>query len=217
MYLEKTLRDYIEELSARQPTPGGGSVAALTGALASGLISMVGNFTLGNEKYQEVEDEIKTLLDETARLTQEFLKLVEADSESYQKVSQAYKLPKQSPSEKEKRRTAIQEALKEATEVPMKVAQGCSELVELTEEVAKKGNVGLVSDAGVALFLLEAGLKSALVNIEINLRALKDEIFKNKIKQSVTECLEKLKKRRSEIIEEVCQKLGVDKGRLGEM
>lgn len=169
--------DFLEALASAAPTPGGGSVAALTGALGAGLISMVCNLTLGKEKYKGVEAEVARLLEESEKLRLELMGLIEADMGVYGKLSAAYKLPKDSDQDKAARTAAIQAALKEATGVPLAIARACARLVELCPPVGKVGNIGAISDIGVAVLLGEASLRSAALNVAINLGSLKDEAF----------------------------------------
>lgn len=177
MFREKSLDQFLDELASKAPVPGGGSVAALSGALAAGLVSMVCNLTLGKERYAHVQDEIRTLLGRSEGLRRRLIELLEDDVRVYTKVSAAYKMPRQSEEEKRTRAEAIQAALKDATEIPMKVAEACVEILDLCIPVAEKGNVRAVSDVGVAALMAEAGLRGAALNVLINLGAIKDEEF----------------------------------------
>ncbi len=175
--LKSATADFLDALASSAPTPGGGSVAALTGALGAGLISMVCNLTLGKEKYKDVETEVAQLLRESERLRKGLMDLMEADMGVYGKLSAAYKLPKDSDQDKSLRTAAIQSALIEATGVPLDIARLCASVVDLCPTAAKIGNVGAVSDAGVAVLLGEAALRSAALNVAINLGSLKDKEF----------------------------------------
>ncbi len=167
MYLDGTIRSYLDDLSAKKPTPGGGSAAALVGATGVGLISMVANFSEG----EGIEEILKRAEDLRQRLTE----LIDQDVAVYQKVSAAYKLPKGKPAQKVKRTRAIQDSLKEALAVPLEVCRLCHEAIKLCGPLAEKGKVGLISDVGVGACLLEAAFQSAILNVEINLKGLKDE------------------------------------------
>lgn len=177
MFRERSLDRFLDELASKAPAPGGGSVAALSGALAAGLVSMVCNLTVGKEKYADVEDDIKALLARSEELRKRLIDLLEADVQVYTKVSKAYKMPRVTEEEKRVRTEAIQAALKEAAAVPMAVAEACVKVLELCTRVAKKGNVMAVSDAGIAALMAEAGLRSAALNVLINLGAIKDQEF----------------------------------------
>lgn len=169
--------EFLEALASSAPTPGGGSVAALTGALGAGLISMVCNLTLGKEKYQDVETEVARLLDESEKLRRELMGLVEADMSVYGKLSSAYQRPRQTDDEKALRTAAIQAALVEATGIPLAIARSCARLLDLCPQAARVGNIGAISDVGVAVLLGEGALRSAALNVAINLKSLKDEAF----------------------------------------
>jgi formiminotetrahydrofolate cyclodeaminase len=174
---EKPLRTFLDELSGSAPAPGGGSVAALSGALGAALISMVGNLTIGKKKYADVQDEIAELLRESERLRGEFADLLEADVSAFTEVSQAMKMPRGTDEEKPARDRAMDRALKAATDVPMRVAEACVSVMDLCRPTAEKGNLNAVSDVGVGVLMAEAGLRSAALNVLINLGSIKDEAF----------------------------------------
>lgn len=177
MYINQPLNKYLDEAAAKLPAPGGGSVSALCGALGAAMASMVANFTVGKEKYKEVENEVSQLLSQSEELRKRLMKLMDADVEVYGKVSAAYRLPKATDEEKAKRSQAIQEACKEALKVPLKTAECCHEILKLSQRLVDIGNVNLISDVGVAVILAEAALQGAALNVEINLVSLKDEHF----------------------------------------
>ncbi|MDP2726253.1 MAG: cyclodeaminase/cyclohydrolase family protein [Dehalococcoidia bacterium] len=193
--------DFLEALASSAPTPGGGSVAALTGALGAGLISMVCNLTLGKEKYKDVEAEVARLLEESEGLRRELMRLIEADMGVYGKLSAAYRLPKDTDQDKALRTAAIQAALVEATGVPMAIARACARVVDLCPTAAKVGNLGAISDVGVAVLLGEAALRSAALNVAINLGTLKDQAFVETTRRE----LEKLVEDKPELKELVYQ------------
>jgi len=177
MFRERSLDRFLDELASKAPAPGGGSVAALSGALAAGLVSMVCNLTVGKKKYAHVEEDIKNILAQSEALRRELVNLLEEDVQVYTQVSKAYKMPRETEEERRVRAAAIQAALKEATAVPMAVAEACVKVLDLCTPVAEKGNVRAVSDAGIAALMAEAGLRSAALNVLINLRAIEDQEF----------------------------------------
>ncbi len=176
-FVDKTVAQFLDELASRAPVPGGGSGAALGGALAAGLASMVCNLTIGTKKYADVQGEIQELLGKSEALRKQLMELLQADTEVYLKISTAYKMPRETDEEKAKRTEAIQAALVDATDVPMRIAHECVGILDICTPIAEKGNVGAVSDAGVAALLAEASLRSAALNVMINLAAIKDESF----------------------------------------
>jgi methenyltetrahydrofolate cyclohydrolase len=174
---DTSLRTFLDALAARQSTPGGGGAAALTGSQAAALVSMVVNFTIGAKKYADVEDEMKGLLARSEALRNELLELADRDVEAFNAVSACYGMPKNTDDEKAARTAALQSALKTAAEVPFKTAERCLEIAEIVEPVGAKGNRNVVSDAATALYLTVAAFKSALVNVNINLKFIRDEDF----------------------------------------
>ncbi|MEA2022306.1 MAG: cyclodeaminase/cyclohydrolase family protein, partial [Candidatus Caldatribacteriota bacterium] len=168
MLIEKKVNNFLNELASSSPTPGGGSVAALAGALGAALLSMVGNLTLGKKKYQIVEEDFKKMVSSSEKLRIELSRLIDEDIKVFNEFMAIYKMPKVTENEKKVRSEKIQEALVLAAEVPLKVGFKCLEILTLSEEVAGKGNINVISDAGVAALMAEAALDSALLNVKIN-------------------------------------------------
>ncbi|MEY4719077.1 MAG: hypothetical protein RL563_1695 [Pseudomonadota bacterium] len=174
---DKSIDSFLQELASKQATPGGGSVAALLGAQATALVSMVCNLTLGKPKYAAVETEMQALLLQSETLRATFIDMIKADVDSFNQLMACYGLPKSNDQEKTQRSEAIQKALKEATIVPMECARACSQAIQLSQVAAEKGNLGVISDAGVAVMAAYAGLKSAVLNVQINAASLHDREF----------------------------------------
>jgi formiminotetrahydrofolate cyclodeaminase len=174
---DKAVSQFLDELASSAPAPGGGSVAALSGALGAALVSMVCNLTIGKKKYAQVEQDVKAILEKSESLRQRLVDLLQADVQAYTAVSQAMKMPRDTEEEQAARNEAMQEALKAATEVPMQIADACVEVIALCLPVAEKGNRNAVSDAGVAILMAEAGLRSAALNVLINLGWIDDQKF----------------------------------------
>lgn len=172
-----TIRTFSDALAARQSTPGGGGAAALTGSQAAALISMVINFTLGNKKYATVEAQMQSWLSQSETLRNELLALADRDVEVFNTVAACYAMPKDTDAEKAARTAALQSALKGAAEVPFTVAEKCLAVLHLAAPVGEKGNANVVSDAGVAMYLANAALYSAIINVNINLKFIKDTAY----------------------------------------
>ena len=183
MFADKPVSDFLAQLASSAPTPGGGSVAALAGALAAGLESMVCNLTLGKEKYQAVQEDITALLAESESRRLKLVDLIEKDVEAYGHLAASFKMPRSTDAEKQERAAAIQRAVRGATEAPLSIAEVCAELVDLCPPLVEKGNTNAVSDVGVAVLLAEAALRSALLNVMINLPSIKDEAFAAEVRQ----------------------------------
>ena len=174
---DKSIQQFLDELASKQATPGGGSAAAVMGAESAALISMVCNLTIGKPKYAEVEADMKTLLQRSEALREKLTGMIKADIDVFDKLMATYGLPKQSDEEKTSRSTKIQTVLKEATLVPLECAKACAETIELSRIAAEKGNISVISDAGVAVMAGYSALKSAALNVYINAGSIKDKAF----------------------------------------
>ena len=174
---DKAIEVYLDEFASASATPGGGSAAALMGAQSAALTSMVCNLTIGKPKYFEVEAEMQTLLLKSEALRKRLMDMIKADVDVFNRLMAAYGLAKESDADKLIRSQAIQEVLKEATEVPLACAKACAEAIELSRCAANKGNLAVISDAGAATMSAYGGLKSAALNVYINTASLKDRVF----------------------------------------
>jgi len=177
-YVEGTVESYLNKLAGADPEPGGGSAAALVGALGAALVSMVTNLTLDKEKFAAVQDDVAELKKKSETLRAELEELVTLDALAYREVAAAMKMPKDTDERKEQRRQVMQVALKGAAEVPLKVAEAAVEVARLSLPAAEKGNPNAVSDAGVAVLLADAAAHSAALNARINLVWIEDEDVK---------------------------------------
>lgn len=207
MYRNEPLEKYIKDAAEGTPTPGGGSVAALVGALATTMASMSANFTVGKEKFKQYDPQLKRILDECAKSRETLLSAMEEDIAVYSQVSSAYTLPKSTDAEKMVRSEAIQQACKIAMEVPLKTMMCCLYVLELTWELVEIANPNLISDVGVAGFLAEAALQCAKLNVEINLAAIKNQSFVEKVHNEITRAEKKAKTFAREIQERVMAKI----------
>ncbi len=200
MLIDKKVSNFLDELASNLPTPGGGSVAALAGALGAALISMVGNLTIGKKKYEDVEEDIKKIISSSEKLRYELSQLIEEDVKAFNNFMATYKMPKETEDEKKMRTEKIQEALVEAAKVPLKTAYKCLDIMILSQEVAEKGNINVISDAGVAVLMAEAALESAILNVKINLRMIKDEKVREELSSSIKEILFKEKGQKEKVL-----------------
>jgi formiminotetrahydrofolate cyclodeaminase len=174
---DKSIQLFLDELASKAPTPGGGSVAAIMGAQSAALTSMVCNLTIGKPKYAEVENDMLALLQKSEALREELTGMIQADIDVFNRLMATYALPKETDDQKTLRSAAIQQALSEATEIPLTCARACAQAVELSRIAADKGNSAAISDAGVAVMAAYSGLKSAALNVYINAGSLKDRTF----------------------------------------
>jgi formiminotetrahydrofolate cyclodeaminase len=174
---DKSIDVFLNELASRQATPGGGSAAAVMGAQAAALISMVCNLTIGKPKYAEVEADMIRLLSQSEDLRAQLTAMIKADVEVFDQLMACYGLPKETDEQKAARSVQIQAVLKAATLVPLDCARACAKTIELSQIAAEKGNTGVVSDAGVAVMCGYGALKSAALNVYINAGSIKDREF----------------------------------------
>ncbi|HWR72329.1 MAG TPA: cyclodeaminase/cyclohydrolase family protein, partial [Nitrospirota bacterium] len=177
MYIDQPMRHFLDKLASKSPEPGGGSVAALTGALGAALVSMVANLTIGKEKYKDVQPQVEALLKESEKLRVEMQDLIQKDTEAYGALSAVYKMPKDTEGEKAERTAKMQEALKKACQVPFEIGVKALDVAKLARRAADVGNVAAVSDAGVAVLLAQACAQSSALNVKINVNSIKDEAY----------------------------------------
>lgn len=176
MYVNKSLRKYLDDLTAKLPAPGGGSAAALVAALGAALIGMVINFTLGKPKYARYQMELTKMLFISDQIRRRFLELVDVDVAAFKSKD-----------------------INKALSVPLEVARLCVEVMKLCPSLVKRGNINLISDVAVAAILLEAGFSSALFNVRINLKYLKDKARAKRINKGLNKNKNFLKKTRQNL------------------
>ena len=177
--LKLNLREFASAVSLDCPTPGGGSVAALCAALSASLSAMVANLTFGKKGYEEVSGEMKDAASKAQKLKEDLLTAVDEDTRAFNKVMEAFGLPKGSGEQIKEKEAAIESATKQATLVPLGVLERCVPLLELAMLAAQKGNRNSLSDAGVAGLIGEAAAIGAFYNVKINLPGIRDDIFRD--------------------------------------
>src|SRR6202051_213924 len=177
MITDSSVEKFLDELASGNPTPGGGSAAAIMGAMGAALVSMVCNVTIGKKGYEAVEAEMKTVRDESERVRRRLTAMVAEDIEAFDSIMAAYKLPKATDEEKARRGAAIQAGLERATETPLDCARACAEVIALSRRASERGYLNVISDGGVGVLAGFTGLGSAALNVYINAPALKDRSF----------------------------------------
>ena len=185
--ISMTVKDFVEELSTDSPAPGGGSVSALLGSLAAALASMVAALTHGKKGMEEKKSQMENVGIKAQELKDRLSTLVDADTEAFNELMAAMRLPKKTDEQKTARHTAVQEATKAATKIPLEIAKLCSEVLDLADVVAREGLAASVSDAGVAAEAALAGLRGARLNVLINLADIEDEKFKKGVTDEVND------------------------------
>lgn len=172
-----TTTRFLDELASGSATPGGGSAAAVMGAMGAALVSMVAHLTIGKKGYEAVEADMRALLADSEALRARLQGMVAEDVAAFDSLMAAYKLPKATDEDKAARSAAIQQGLRAATEAPLACARACAEAVRLAERAVDKGNANVISDVGVGVLASWAALRSAALNVHINVPQLKDRVF----------------------------------------
>jgi formiminotetrahydrofolate cyclodeaminase len=174
---EYNLKDFMNILASKEPAPGGGSASALAGAMGAALASMVANLTVGKEKYVEQEPLMQKIIQEADAIQKEFIKLIDLDTEAFNKVGAVFKMPKNSEEEKKKRQDAMQNALKDATITPLTIMEKALLSLRLIDEALGKTNPSAESDFGVGALCLKAAMQGGWLNVKINLGSIKEQEF----------------------------------------
>ena len=196
------IHQFSQELASAAPAPGGGSAAALSGALGASLVAMVCRLTIGRKNYESVDAEFQALLPRAEAKRHELLAWMQADTDAYSGVMAAYQLPKDTDEQKAARTAAIQDALKRASDIPFKVADACADVLSWAAIAAAKGNKNAASDAGAGALMAEAGLRAAILNVQINLGLISDEAYVSKMRDQL-QPLKKAAERRQAILDTV--------------
>ena len=175
MYVDTAVQTYLDDLASSQPTPGGGSAAALSGAMGAALAGMVARLTLGKKGYDDVQLEIEAIIEQTEQLRARFQALLQEDIAAYGRLSACFKLPRETEDQKQARTKAIQEHLEAAALVPLEVAERAAELVLRCRRIAEIGNKNVLSDVAVAAMqALSAGAGAAWM-VRVNVNSMKDQ------------------------------------------
>jgi formiminotetrahydrofolate cyclodeaminase len=207
-YVDRPMREYLEDAAAGRPTPGGGSVSALAGALGTTMASMAANFTVGKKKFKDVEPEVNELLGRLDGERRRLLDAVQRDTEAYAAVGAAYSMPKATDEEKAARRGAIQEALKTAMGPPLEALRACLAATEATRRLLDRANPNLITDVGVAAVLLEAASRGAHVNVAVNLKGMKDAALVERTSAECRKARGRITALAAEVMKGVSERLG---------
>jgi methenyltetrahydrofolate cyclohydrolase len=207
MLIGLTIEDFSKVLGSDSPAPGGGSVAALSGALGADLVCMVCRLSVGKPELEQFGEDISHTLKRAEHLSKSLLGRVDRDTKAFNDVMAAFKLPKNTDDEKKKRTEAIQRSYCEAVISPLGVARECTEVLTLAAGLLGKSNSNALSDLGVASQQAYAGLEGAAMNIKINLPAIKDDAFRSKSVAEVSSLLKRGHELRESVEEFVSQNL----------
>lgn len=211
MLKELTVEEFVARTASGDPTPGGGSVSALAGSIGAALNSMVFNLTNGKKVYRELEEEDRLAFDSAAAkvsdLSEKLIVAMEDDTKAFDSVMDAFGMPKETEEEKKARSAAIQEGYKKAMEVPMHTANLCLDALKEMAVMATHGSINAISDVGVGCLLVYAGLEGSLLNVRINLNAIKDEEYVEEAYEKMNEILNTAKDLRSDVMEIVYDRM----------
>ncbi len=206
-YTDKTCGKFTEALASGTPVPGGGSAAAIAGAVGIALGNMVGSLTAGKKKYAEVEEHMRELMDRAEDLRIQLLSLADKDAEAFAPLAKAYGMPKDTPEQRDEKRRVMEECLRLACSAPLEIMEKCCEAIELQKEFAAKGNSLAVSDAGVGAVICRAALKGASLNVYVNTKLMHDREFAEALDKKADMLIEKYSDMAEEIFEEVCREI----------
>ena len=180
-----SIKEFLAKTASGSPVPGGGSIAALSAAIAAGLSEMVANLTIGKKGYEAAEEQMKGIAKDAAEYRNKLIKDIDRDSDAYNDVLAAFRLSKATEHEQNIRKQAIQDAFKNASLVPLNVAKNAFKIIDLAEAVVKHGNKNAVTDGIVAVMMARTAVLSSLYNVKINLASIKDMDFVKRIRKDV--------------------------------
>jgi formiminotetrahydrofolate cyclodeaminase len=203
MLAKLSIVEFLEKTASSDPVPGGGSIAALSAALAASLSEMVANLTMGKKDYAPAEEEMKMISKEASRYRNKLFQDIDKDSDAYRQVVAAFKLPKDTEEKKEQREQAIQVGLKQAALVPLGVAKDAFKIIDLAKQVVKKGNKNAVTDGAVAAMMARTAVLSALYNVKINLGSIKDSAFVDDVLKQIQHLEVEITEKEKEVLLEV--------------
>lgn len=200
MLTDQKITDFLEKTASGTPVPGGGSVSALSAALGAGLAEMVANLTIAKKGYEAVASEMEEVAETLQNLRQKLVLEVDKDSNAYQGVLAAFKLPKGTEKQKEQRAAAIQDAMKNAARIPLGVAYDALQVMDLAEKAIRNGNRNAVSDGAVGTMMARTAGLGAIFNVKINLASVKDKAFVEDMLREVNQLESRVHEREKEIL-----------------
>ena len=170
---QQTCGGFLDALASKAPTPGGGGASALVGALGAALCTMVGNYTVGKQKYAGVEEDVKVLMAKAEDLRARLLALVDADAAAFEPLSKAYAIPKDDPN----RAQVMEQCLRDAAAAPMEILRLSCEVIDLHSEMLEKGSVMMLSDVGTGVVLCQSAMQGAALNVKVNTKSMADRAY----------------------------------------
>lgn len=203
--VELDVLKFLDVVDSNSPAPGGGSVSALASSLGTSLARMVAHLSFGKKKYEALSDDVKTKFvtnfDELLKIKNELNDLIDKDSEAYNTVMAAYKLPKETDEEKSARNAEIQKSLKYAIQTPYEIVVLSGKAISLLGEILTNGNQNAITDIGVGAMLLMVGLEGGILNVKVNLTSIEDSSYVEKVTKEIYEIKNKAEKEKEKIME----------------
>lgn len=203
MLVDLNVKEFVKTTASNEPVPGGGSIAALSGALGVALAEMVANLTVGKKKYEDVEEEMKELVVKAQAIQEKLVALIDKDAVSFDDVMKAFKMPKETEEEKAARTEEIQKGMKHAASVPFETAKTAFEIMDIAELAVEKGNTNAVTDGAIAAMMGRNAVLGAILNVRINLGSIKDADFVSDMTKKCDDLEEKVQSREKEILAKV--------------
>lgn len=198
-----SIKEFLAKTASNSPVPGGGSIAALSAGIAASLSEMVAHLTIGKKGYEALEEEMQEIAKDAFQYRERLIRYIDKDSNVYNDVIAAFKLPKGTEQERNNREGAIQEALTSATLVPLDVARDAFKIIKLAGKVVRQGNKNAVTDAAVAVMMARTAALSALYNVKINLASIKDTNFVEEIREEIKHMESEIVNREREFLSNV--------------
>ena len=196
---QQTCGGFLDALASKAPTPGGGGASALVGALGAALCTMVGNYTVGKQKYAGVEEDVKALMAKAEDLRARLLALVDADATAFEPLSKAYAIPKDDPN----RAQVMEQCLRDAAAAPMEILRLSCEVIDLHSEMLEKGSVMMLSDVGTGVVLCQSAMQGAALNVKVNTKSMADRTYAQTMNDEVDGLVERYWKIAERIYESV--------------
>lgn len=207
MIEQKSIQEFLDVLSSKEPVPGGGGASAIVGSIGNALGQMVANLTIGKKKYADVEEDVKKLLEKMIVLQKEFTNLADADAKVFAPLAKAYSLPTETDEQKEYKARVMEENLLTASKVPMEIMEKCMEMLDILDVLSKVGSRMAISDVGVGVQCIRTGLLGAVMNVYINTKSMKNREIADELNKKADDMVSKGCKMADEIYARVLDSL----------
>ncbi|MBN1226629.1 MAG: cyclodeaminase/cyclohydrolase family protein [Deltaproteobacteria bacterium] len=203
MLSDLKITEFLSRTASKDPVPGGGSISALAAALSAALSEMVAGLTVGKKEFESYEKEMTDITKKARTLREKLTLDIDRDSDAYNRVIRAFGLPNDTEENKNRRRQAILEGLKQASLAPLSVAKDAVELLDIAGQVVEKGNKNAVTDAAVAVMMARTAILGAILNVKINLDSIKDKAFVEDLKNQIQGVRLKAEQREKDILNKI--------------